>query len=141
MTVRRKPFGEWVMVYYDNEKTGPAKLLQRLKARGCKRAKQRPPVTGQLGNAEVCILNPVVAPGDFFHIEVKLPEGASADVKLAVPEGWTIPDGAQRALKAGVSRCDVQLPRTAKKGQQTITFQRGEQKLELKVDVVSWVKG
>ena len=106
--------------------------------RGCQ---QKAAVTGQLGNAVISVLNPVVAPGDFFHIEVKLPEGASAEVKIVPPEGWTAPDGAQRALKAGMSRCDVQVPRTAKKGNQTITFQQGEQKLELKVDVVSWVKG
>jgi hypothetical protein len=141
MTVRRKPFGEWVVIYYDKDKTDSAKLLDRLKARGCRRAKQKAPVTGQLGDAAVSVLNPVAAPGDFFHIEVKLPEGASADVSIKTPEGWTVPDGAQRALKGGVSRCDVQLPRTAKKGNQMIAFQRGQQTLELKVDVVSWVKG
>jgi len=141
MTVRRKPFGEWVVVYYDKDKTDAAQLLKRLHSKGCRKAKRKGPVSGQLGDAEVAVLNPVVAPGDFFHIEVKVPEGSSADLKIAPPDGWTVPDGAARTLKAGVSRCDVQLPRDAKKGNQTLTFERGKQTLKLNVDVVDLVKG
>jgi len=145
MLVRSRPFGEWVVAYYDSTKTDAAKLLERLRANGCKKAKRNEPLSGRLNDAEVTLFNPVVAPGDFLHIEVKLPDDASADVKIVPPDGWAVPDGAERSLKAGVTRCDVQLPRDAKAGTQAVAFERtaqggAKQELKLNVDVVRRVK-
>lgn len=146
MLVRSRPFGEWVAVYYDREKTDANRLLERLRTSHCREARPVAPATGRLGEAEFAIMNPVLAPGDFLHVEARLPDGSALNVRITVPEGWTLPDGAARELKAGTTRCDVQLPRDTKPGTRSLIFERVDQeggsgaKVELKVDVVSWVK-
>lgn len=138
MSFRAKPFGEWVIVYYDAAQTDPEKLLKRLRTNGCNTAKQVAPVSARQDQVEVTVANPLATPGDFFHIEVALPEGRKGKVELAAPRGWTVPDGASRELKERVTRCDVQTGADAVQGRQELTFKvrlENAAAVELKVQV------
>lgn len=140
-TVRKKPFGEWNVVYYDASKTTPEKILKRLRAKGCPKARRIPDSKAKARGAIVSVKNPYVAPGDC----VLLTLGGDVDGKpeITVPKGWTLLPGPTQK-KDKVSWFYVQTAKKTKQGkhaiQLTLPDEDGERKLSLQVDVVALIK-
>lgn len=106
--IRRTPFAEYVVAFYDPEKTKIETLLTRLKSNGCDKAERVKAVDG--------VENPVTVVGDFIQINTKL--------DVTAPDGWKV-------LKNSDSRVDVQTPAKAKPGKYSLTI--GETKVEVQL--------
>jgi hypothetical protein len=146
MTLRSKPFGEWVVAYYDPAKTTTETLLKRLHQKGCREATQEKAAAAESGGIRVSVANPLVAPGDWVQVEVRPPEGKAGTAALQAPAEWTVLDGARRELKQASLRCDVQTPGKAKAGRYDLTVQvtldgAAAQELKVQVELVTLVKG
>ncbi len=137
--VRRKPFGEWNVVYYDASRTDISRIEERLKSKGCREAERVGPATREKDGIQVVVDNPLAAPGDFFVISVKLPGAAAGKLALEPPEGWS-----SAGVPAEASRGIVTSPDKARAGQYAITARvtagSKETEVTLEVELVSLVK-
>lgn len=123
---RQSPFGEWVIVYFDANKTTPEKLLERLKKNGCDKATRVSPAAAEKDKKKISVSNPIAVPGDWFEI---VAEGYDKAPAVAAPDGWTV------AVR-GAKRIVVQAPPSAKAGK--FTLQVGD--LEIEVELVPQIK-
>ena len=83
MSVRHNPFGEWVIVYFDPQKTSELALLKLIREKGCSNAKHI------LKKGESVALTPIITPGDTALIQIQLKK----DTTLTAPElpkGWLV---------------------------------------------------
>jgi hypothetical protein len=103
MQLRSKPFGEWILVYYDKTKTSEAKLLNLAKTKGCKRASVIRDQIVKSGKSSALIFNPYICPGDTVVLEIN--SDGSEKIKLELPEGWTckIPEKISGKLKVYIT--------------------------------------
>jgi hypothetical protein len=124
--MRGKPFGEWVVAYYDATKTTPDKLLERLKKNGCEQATRVAPVAVEKDKKKATVANPIAVAGDFVEI---LLEGNDKIPAVAVPEKWSV-------ISRDAKRVVVQTPLEAKEGSYAIKF--GE--MECTVTLVPLIK-
>lgn len=142
-TVRKKPFGEWNVVYFDDTKTTPDEILKRLRAKGCPRAKRVPDRKLTANRATLTVKNPYVAPGDCILLE--LGGKPAGKPHIALPEGWTLFPGPSDP-KSGVTWLYAQTPKKAKPGEYDITMEapgegkKPSAKASVSVDVVSYIK-
>ncbi|MGE3165740.1 MAG: hypothetical protein AB7O52_12590 [Planctomycetota bacterium] len=89
-SVRSDPFGEWNIVYFNPEQTDEAKILARLRAKGCPNAQRVPSVSVELGaNLRAMVTNPVAVPGDVFVVELQGVSPESPLPRLVLPSSWT----------------------------------------------------
>jgi hypothetical protein len=138
MSSRSRPFGEWVIVYFDGEKTNTETILKRLKTNRCPEAKQVMPAVVKKGEVEVLVSCPLATAGDFFEVGITLPKGKKGKLSAQAPKGWTFPDGAERDLPEGRARCDIQTPKGIKTGKEELVFRiqsNGGQAEEIKIPV------
>lgn len=112
--------GSWVVAYYDPDKTDEDRLLKRLKEKGCSEAERGGFRLSQKEGIRISVMNSIVAPGDLVQLVVRLP-WRSAKVDLALPPGWTRPEGASLEM-GSAARLDIQTPRKAKPGQYKVTL-------------------
>ena len=142
-TVRKKPFGEWNVVYFDAKKTTPAKILKRLRAKGCPKATQVKPVTASANGMTLTLNTPYVAPGDLVHLILGGKGNAKPDVRA--PKGWTLYPGPSHP-KTGETWLYAQTPNDVKPGRHAVTIEvpgakgGGSAKASITVNVVSYVK-
>lgn len=139
--MRRRPPGEWIVVYFDLTQTDTTKLLKRLHDNGCPKALhfKSKPVTK--AGVEADVSNPVCAPGDIVQCTVRFPQGESGKVRIAPPPSWK-PLPLAVSAEQGHIRMDVQTPRNARTGKHKIkvTVNAGtdaQQVFDLHVEIVS----
>lgn len=123
---RPKPFGEWVIVYFDATKTTPEKLLDRLKKNGCDKATRVDPAAAEKDKKKASVSNPIAVPGDWFEIVL---EGHDKAPAVTAPDGWTV------AVR-GARRIVVQAPAAAKAGKYALKI--GD--LEIPVELAPQIK-
>lgn len=119
-TLRRSPFGEWNVVYFDARKTAPGTLQARLRGNGCRAATLVVAKPQKAGAARVWSTSPIVVAGDLVQVAVQLPPKGTGHATLAVPKGWTLPHGARRDV-VGTTYLLAQTPRSAKQGTHRLT--------------------
>jgi len=118
---RPQPFGEWVVAYYDAEKTTPDRLLERLKKNGCEKATRVEPVESKSESRKAAVANPIAVPGDWFVVDL---EGFDKAPAVSGPEKWTV------AL-AGKKRAVIATPADAKAGKHKLKVGDWEFEVEL----------
>lgn len=118
---RPKPFGEWVIVYYDAKKTNLETMRKRLRENGCKDAEQVTAKPVEADAAKIGLANPISVPGDFIDLPL---EGFKKAPDVEVPEGWTVVVKSKDRLK-------IQTPAKAKPGEHALKVAGVELKLEL----------
>ena len=132
MQLRRKPFAEWVLIYYDPLKTSAAKLLKVTRARGCPNAKIVSLEMKSLGSVKARILNPYICAGDTLYIELDSVEG----VELELPKNWHLKKTVflgKRVLK------QIETTKWVKQGPAQVILKQGQKSLALKCEVVSHI--
>ena len=87
MQLRSKPFGEWVLIYYDKTQISEETLLELCKKGGCKRAAVIRDKKIEAGKSSALLLNPYICPGDSIALEID--SDGSEKIELELPEGWT----------------------------------------------------
>ena len=108
--LRRKPFGEWVTVYYRPEDVTEEQLMTWVKANRCTRAALVRAEEGSL------VMAPFVAPGDVVQLRLNVGK-ATALEEVALPKGWKLV-GSQPGdrLAAGEGFLAIQTTRDAGDG-------------------------
>ena len=105
--IRRIPFKEWTVVYYNPGKIDEQTLLRLIKAHRCPRAEiERSPG----------VLNPVIAGGDSLIVSLNA-ENATTLKSADLPEGWAAPIG--QKLKKGRNLIAIRTASDVLKGQQS----------------------
>ena len=131
MQFRKKPFGEWVLVYFDNRHISADKILNLCKNNGCKRAQIIRGKTAEAGASSAQILNPFLCAGDTIALEIK--SDGSEKIELILPDGWT----AQHPEKInGKSIIYIDMPKNTKQAPYTIKLKSGDKETALTCDVV-----
>lgn len=114
MSVRHNPFGEWVIVYFDPQKTSELALLKLIREKGCSNAKHI------LKKGESVALTPIITPGDTALIQIQLKK----DTTLTAPElpkGWLV-SSELNDLKAGIHHLSIRTPSGTAKKKRVITL-------------------
>ncbi|MAG56730.1 MAG: hypothetical protein CMJ83_10605 [Planctomycetes bacterium] len=122
-SLRKRPFGEWNVVYFDATKTNGDTILKRLRAHGCPKAKLIPSGCASARPAlfEIAVYNPVATAGDCFQVAIVI--GKAFTPKLKLPKGWTSIAGP--AMKEpGILSVYVQTPGKTKDGKYSIQVER-----------------
>ena len=116
--IRRAPFAEWTLIYFDPKKTTPQKLLRQVQAANCPRAtidviKDSP------------ALNPYLAGGDTLILPAKLSELTTLNA-AELPEGWETDIGS--TFRTGMNEITVRVPQAAVMGRHEgkLTFENGQ---------------
>ena len=106
MQLRGRPFGEWILVYYDKSKITEEKLLNLTKNNGCKRAAVIRDQVVKSGKSSALIINPYICPGD--TVVLKINSDGSEKIQLELPKGWTckMPDKISGDLKVYIITTD-----------------------------------
>lgn len=132
MSVRYHPFGEWVIVYFDPEKTSEDALLKKIRNNGC------PKAALVRGKKESIALTPIITPGDTALIQIQLEQDTSLTA-IDLPEGWLISSELNN-LEEGTHLLSIRTPsRTAKK-KRTITLKDDDgEDYEFHIELVSRV--
>ncbi len=141
--IRKRPFSEWVVVYFDAAVTAPNKLLSRLKSHGCKKATQIFAKPLNEDGVKIGVANPICVAGDMVQCTVQFPEGEHGKVRVAPPPEW-IPLPLAKAAEDGLLRLDIQSSKTTRAGTLEITIWvtpegKKERPVKVSVDVVSLV--
>ncbi len=131
MQLRRKPFGEWVLIYYDKTQTSEEKLLTLAKKGGCKRAAVIRDKKVEAGKTSVTLLNPYICPGDSIALEINSDGSEKIDIEL--PEGWTckMPEKV-----SGTATVFIHVPKGSQNGAFKIKFKSGSGTYDLNCHVV-----
>ena len=134
-SVRSKPFGEWNIVYYMKTETTPAKILTRLRQKGCKNATWVQKKDAADGPIRAVARSPIVTAGDIITVSTLRPKGSKLEIDC--PDGWK--RLATSVMSKGNKRtvATIQTPRGVKTGvyELTVRVTKGEQKWSLKVPV------
>ena len=135
MQLRRKPFGEWILVYFDKTKISERTLLSLAQKRGCKRAAVIKGKKKEIGNVSLLALNPYLCAGDTAAIGIKT--SGTEKLSLELPEGWsgTVPEQV-----SGTEIIFIQTPPKVKQGQYEIHYKSGSDKVSLKFHIVEKIK-
>lgn len=133
MLLRRIPFAEWVVVYYDPEKTSVDKLLTNIRSDGCPRAKH----VEQAGQMRV--MNPYLSPGDTVQIRIDVTEKSSWQIS-GLPKGWAMTD-ALADLDVGEHFISLRTSPSARRKSYELDLQKvGGQSFPVKFELVSAVR-
>lgn len=136
-TVRSRPFGEWNVVYYDADKTTPAKLQELLRKGGCRRATAVVSEAVVVDGVSARVQNPMIAPGDLLVIELEAPKAlAGKALTMTLPPGWT---ALSKTVAEGKTRVYAQSSRQVKQGAASLELTIGERRLKLACEVVRLV--
>lgn len=119
MALRQRPFGEWVIVYYEAGKTDTEKLLKRLRANKCPRAKHIVGKVETKGAVGLVSVNPIVVRGDLLQFDIKS-KGKKAKIAVKAPDGWTVLTPSELDLSKQNSVM-IQTPHTNKMGKFKLT--------------------
>ena len=101
MAVRNKPFGEWNVVYYDPRKTDLKKIEERLRQKGCQKARRDFARPRKSHGVTLAVENPFVTPGDCVLVSVKFPKARTGKACIVPPEKWKVRTGRERVVKGG----------------------------------------
>jgi len=109
--LRRSPFAEWTLVYFDPKKITENTIVNLMRKKGCPNART------DRAKGKSIAMNPVGGPGDTFllrlHSEVDTTIEASK-----IPKNWVL--NFPHSIKAGDTYMNLNTPRNASKGHQTI---------------------
>ena len=135
MQLRRKPFGEWVLIYFDKTKITEEALLSLAKNKGCKRAAIIRDKKKDLGKTSVTLMNPYICPGDSIALEIS--SDGSEKIELELPEGWSckMPD-----TISGTATVFIKTTAKAKRGEFTVKFKNGLKSADLNCHIVEKIK-
>lgn len=117
-TLRRSPFGEWNVVYYDSTKTNQATILERLQKNKCPKAKliESKPVSAH--GVSITPMNPIVAAGDTIQLRLEATDSDATIEVVVPPKGWKLLTASP--LSKGKTLHPVQSPPNAKNGKHNI---------------------
>jgi len=134
MLLRRSPFGEWVVVYYDPEQTSEAKILKRVRTNGCRNA------AIVRAKKKSTTMNPFVAAGDCVQLRLILEEKTSLTISK-IPTGWKF-EGKLKDLPAGEHYLNIYVPKGAQQKRSQIVLQTDRSKsFTFSAEVVGLVPG
>ena len=83
---KRKPFSEWVMVYFDNTIISETKILDLVKKR-CPSAFIARDKEVKIGKTSITTMNPYLSAGD--TLALKITSDGSEKLVLDLPDGWS----------------------------------------------------
>ncbi len=134
MSVRRSPFGEWVIIYYDPKKTNEKTLLEIVRKGGCPRADI---IRKQAKSTEI---TPIITPGDTALIKLHLEK--KSDLKATkLPTGWAVTESLKQ-LDAGTHYISIRTPEGASQKEHAITLQSADNtQFNYTIELVSRVSG
>lgn len=135
MQLRRKPFGEWILIYYDKSKISEEALLSFAKKRGCKRASLIKGKKIQSSNISAQALNPYLCKGDTAVIE--LSSNGLEKLRLELPEGWS---GSVPETISGTETVFIRTPSNVKQGEYKIHFKNGSEQQSVIFNIVEKIK-
>lgn len=112
MLVRSKPFGEWLIVYYNPSEIQATTLLKLLRKRKCKKA-----LIVKTEAQKIEILTPFAAAGDV--VQLKMEKHKLASLKgMKLPTNWKV---------AGIQTNDgiisLQIPKNAPQGDTNVVLE------------------
>lgn len=134
MLLRRVPFAEWVVVYYDPRKTTAPALQKLMRDAGCPRATQ----VQQAGKS--IVMNPYAAPGDTLQLRV-IATAAGESSFAQLPEGWVV-EASDLQLEKGENFISVRTTPGARKKKYKLTLRaKGGESHTLHAELVGRVPG
>ena len=83
---KRKPFSEWVLVYFDKTKNSETNILKFVQKR-CPSAFIARDKELKVGKTSITAMNPYLSTGDTMAL--KITSDGSEKLSLNLPEGWT----------------------------------------------------
>ena len=131
MQLRRKPFGEWILVYFDKSKISEKTLLQLTKTRGCKRAAVIRGKEVKAGSTSGQVINPYLCAGDSIAVEIN--SNGKEQLELETPQGWTFKMPEKVNGKVTVF---INIPAGSKEGAYTIKLKSGSESADMKCHLV-----
>ena len=137
MQLRNSPFGEWVLVYYDNKKISEGEIFRMIKSRGCSRAAIMRNQTQKAGQSKFTVLNPYICPGDVLSIQIE--SDGSEKVSIELPAGWKSIGEVPKSVK-GKKVIHLQSSAKTAQGKQIVKFSSGADKGSVNFDVVRIVR-
>lgn len=139
-SLRRSPFGEWNIVYYDPKKTDTQKILARLRAKGCPRAELIPATKAEHNEVVATVENPFVTPGDCFQLTFRSAAKEARTLELQTPKPWKAAPK-KVTLKAGSNQTVLlRVPTNAAEGKHMLQLTSSGKKLSLPVHVVQQIR-
>ena len=138
-SVRPQPFGEWNIVYFDPQLADPAKILARLRAKGCPKAQEIAAAEARENELRVRCENPIATPGDSFRVTLQTKDTEAKAIELVLPEKWIA------SHRKPNPRTDtaiwIQSPSTAKPGKYIVRLRTADKKeLAFPVELVRQVR-
>lgn len=133
--MRSRPFGEWVLIYFDKSKITEIKLLDLCKKKGCKRAAVIAGKTAKSGNTSAKVVNPYICAGDTLVLEIE--SDGKDKLSVDLPDGWKADISTKIAGKKTVF---VQTSAKTAQGAKVLKLKVGEATVELKCDVVRKIR-
>ena len=126
MQLRNRPFGEWILVYYDKSQVTEQKLLEFTKTRGCKRAAIIREKEVKAGSTKATVINPYICAGDVIAVQIS--SNGKEKISLELPEGWKaeIP-----ATVDGTKTFFIQTSKTTGQGKKVLKLKSGNTAAEL----------
>lgn len=132
MLLRRKPFREWITVYYDPAKTDEAKLLKILHSKRCKSSK-----VDRTASEKFTAMNKYASEGEL--VQLRIADAPKDQVpELDLPTGWEIfGDKNGYRNENGETFISVKVPLKAEQKNYTISLKGADGKgLETQVGIV-----
>ena len=126
MQLRNRPFGEWILVYYDKSLITEQKLLELAKARGCKRAAIIRENEMVADKTKATIVNPYICAGDVIAVQIS--SNGKEKISLDLPQGWKadIPQ-----FVSGTQTFFIQTTRDIPVGKKVFTLKSGNKTVGL----------
>jgi len=133
MLVRRSPFAEWVVIYFDPAQTNEQKILKLIRSQGC-------PNAGLIRSNKLnATMNPYIASGDTVQLRIELKEKQLLSIKN-LPKGWAISTPLDAPFSAGTHYLNIRTPKGARRTTYTLRVKPAKTKLiSYRVEIASLV--
>lgn len=134
MLVRRSPFAEWVVVYFDPAKIDESKLLRLIRNGGCRNAN----LVRSKGNN--LAMNSYIAGGDMIQLQIHLEKPQKISIPK-LPKAWVISQDLTQPLPEGPHFLNIRVPKSTSKGVYKYQVLAEKQKiLDVESHVVSLIQ-